>query len=299
MSHMWASHVPTVNASCRMPHEKFQEHTTRRFLGVYEWCMNVTCRTRECDMLHTRVNESSHTYDWVMSHIWMHHITRKKSFCHASGCVTFHLYKKKTSCHTCEWATYMTMCGVSHTYVRVLSHTSIHRVTNMHATCHVHVPCARTPNQSIFWRHTHLSHATHVHESCDAGEWVMSHIWMRHITRMSLIHEWGVAHIWMRPAMLHTHAYTHTYAHMHVTHIGLEVDGIFALTQHKFACVCVWYNSSLHIYIHIDIYANTYGCICIYIYLYTYVCIYVYIYTHSFSRLCVWHESSLNCTHQE
>ena len=47
-----------------------------------------------CDMTHshgwyvtfardmTHVNESCHTYDWVMSHIWMRHVTHMNESCH-------------------------------------------------------------------------------------------------------------------------------------------------------------------------------------------------------------------------
>jgi len=42
---------------------------------------------------------------------------------------------------------------------------------------------------------------THMHESRHTREWVMSHIWMRHVAHMNETqhtYEWGTLHIWMR-----------------------------------------------------------------------------------------------------
>jgi len=86
--------------------------------------MNASCHMYEWVMSHiwmshvTHLNESSHTYEWVMSHIWMSHVTHmNKSFTHMNK-----------SWHAHEW---------------VMPHT---------------------------W----MSHATHMNESCHTHEWVMS-----------------------------------------------------------------------------------------------------------------------------
>ena len=52
--------------------------------------------------------------------------------------------------------------------------------------------------------HVWLSHVTYTNESCHTYEWVISHIWMSHATRMNQsyhTHGWVVSHIWMSHAV--------------------------------------------------------------------------------------------------
>ena len=47
---------------------------------------------------------------------------------------------------------------------------------------------------------SHMSHVTHMNESCHTYEWVTSRIWMGHVTSMSgscHTYEWVMSHIWM------------------------------------------------------------------------------------------------------
>ena len=54
------------------------------------------------------VNESCHTYEWVMSHIWMSHVTHMNESCHTYEWVMSHIWMSHVpcvneSCHTYEW----------------------------------------------------------------------------------------------------------------------------------------------------------------------------------------------------
>ena len=122
------------------------------------------------------MNESCHTYEQVMSHIWMSHVT--------------HLYE---SCHT---------------YERVLSHIWMSHVTHMNESCHTckwvmsHIWTSHGTLMNESW-HTYMNEARHTYE------WVTSHIWMRyvkkheldvhcvtwlvHMTRSYVWHEWDMS----------------------------------------------------------------------------------------------------------
>ena len=97
------------------------------------------------------MNQSCHTYERVMSHPWMSHVTHVNE-----------------SCHTCE---------------RVMSHIWKSHVTHTNESCH-------TSNESYHtyeWVMSHIwmSHVTHMNESCHTHEWVMAHTWMSHVTHMN------------------------------------------------------------------------------------------------------------------
>ena len=106
----------------------------------------------------TRMNESWHTYEWVMAHIWMSHVTHMKESCRTCEWVVAHVRMShgthtKESCHTHGW---------------VPSHMWIRHVSHMNVSCHT---CEWVVS------HIWMSHAAH--------EWVMAHIWMSHVTRMN------------------------------------------------------------------------------------------------------------------
>jgi len=76
-----------------------------------------------------------------------------------------------------------------HTYGRVMSHTWMSHVTHMTESCHI-----------IPWKR----HVTHMNESFYIFQWVMSHVWIRHVTCIwsshvmtfvvggtAINHEWG------------------------------------------------------------------------------------------------------------
>jgi len=106
------------------------------------------------------MNESCHTYEWVMSHVWMRQGTHTKE-----------------SWRTYEW---------------VMAHIRMSHVTRICMTrSHSQQSSAResstlqhhTPPRRLFF-HTWMSHVTHMNESCHTNKGVMSHIWMSRVTRI-------------------------------------------------------------------------------------------------------------------
>jgi len=112
----------------------------------------------------SHMNASYHTCEWVMSHIWMCHVT------HMNG-----------SCH--KWMSHVTH-GAD---VRVISHMFMNHVTHLNDSCHAYEWV-----MSHVWMsngtHVNKSHIANKNESCLTYDWVMSHMneschtWMSHAT---------------------------------------------------------------------------------------------------------------------
>jgi len=99
------------------------------------------------------VHESCHTYEWVMSHVWMSHVTCVNESCYTCEWVVSlgwmsHVTRVNESCHTCEW---------------VMSHVWMSHVTRVNESCH-----------SCEWvmSHVWVSRVTRVNESCLTNECV-------------------------------------------------------------------------------------------------------------------------------
>ena len=122
--------------------------------------MNESCHTYEWVMSHiwishvTHMNESCHTYEWVMSHIWMSRVTRMNESCHRGVCVwlTHTLHLDVRTRKSCAWS--------------VVSQIRMSHVKHIFESCHIHKSNC----------------VTHMNESCHTYEWVMSHIWMSRVT---------------------------------------------------------------------------------------------------------------------
>jgi len=159
-----------------------------------------------CKSYVTRMNESCHTYGWVMAHIWVSHGTRAIWSCHPYGsrvqhknesCRPFsHAYqcitdtyqcitdtqKKIESCHPYEWIATHSMDELCHAYEWVMAH---------------------------IW----VSHGTHMSESCHTYEWVMAHIWVSHGTHSTNILQ-HLFHDSYHTFSVTTHSYTFIVTHM-------------------------------------------------------------------------------------
>jgi len=96
--------------------------------------------------------------EWVMSHIWMHHVT--------------HINE---SCNTDEWS--------CHTYDWVMSHMWLRHVTHMNESCHTH---------EWVMSHIWMSHVPRMDASCHTYECITSHIWLRswHTDECVMSHIW-------------------------------------------------------------------------------------------------------------
>jgi len=84
MSHVWTSHGTHMNGL----RERWWPTTSRAHTSTCEWVMSFMSHIW---MSHVpRMNESWHTYKWVMSHMWMSHVTHMTESCHTYEWVTAH-----------------------------------------------------------------------------------------------------------------------------------------------------------------------------------------------------------------
>jgi len=68
--------------------------------------------------------ESRHTYEWVLSHIWMRHVTRVNELCHTYTWVISHIWMSHAtymneSCIGMSFWSHIQMCVMTHAYVCV------------------------------------------------------------------------------------------------------------------------------------------------------------------------------------
>jgi len=98
----------------------------------------------------TFVNESRHVCEWVMSHMWMSHVTHMTESCRTYA---------NESCHTCEWV--MSNMWISHV-THLMSH-----VTHMNESCLLISPAQ-------LMRLKGRNHVAYVNESRHICEWILS-----------------------------------------------------------------------------------------------------------------------------
>jgi len=94
------------------------------------------------------MNESCHTYEWVMSHIWMSHVTHTNASRHTHECVMAYIWMSDTPYfnESHEWVT-------PHTYMRH-THTYTSHATHMNEWYHTF--------KGVIWvRHTSHTHQTY------------------------------------------------------------------------------------------------------------------------------------------
>jgi len=153
------------------------------------WMSHVTS-----EWVISRMNESRRTYQLVMSHIWMSHVT--------------HI-----------WMSHVThirhMNGSPHLW---MSHVTYECVTSQTESCHTYMSKPRDTHTTYDWEvlyiwmshvtyecvtsHTESCH-THMNESHDTHttyEWVMSHMnashrWLSHVTHIWMSHVTHIRHI--------------------------------------------------------------------------------------------------------
>jgi hypothetical protein len=120
--------------------------------------------------------EVCHTCEWVVSHVWMSHVSRVNESCHTYEWVMSHVWMSQVT-HMNEWF---------HAYEWVVPHLRMSRKRQ-----------ERDPNKmsketqictkrygwvmSRIW----ISRATSTNESRHAYEWVVSHIWMSRVAHMN------------------------------------------------------------------------------------------------------------------
>jgi len=151
--------------------------------------MNKSCDTYEWVMAHiwmrhvTHMDEACHTYEWVMSHVWMSHVTRMNESCHTY--ITCHKWMSRVTC--------MQMSHVTYKWVSLMNEScDVYIISQMNESCHMYVnaPCHLYMNESC---DTWVSHAvsccvfavTPAFWSCHTCEWVMSHMSRNRVTHMN------------------------------------------------------------------------------------------------------------------
>jgi len=113
------------------------------------------------------MNESCHTYERDMPHIWMNHVTHMNHACHTWRSVMSHTWMSHVtnvnqSYHTPEWVmSHISMSHVTHrnkschTYEWVMSH--VFTLARVHTHIHIHIHKIHTHTHT----HTHTHHHTH------------------------------------------------------------------------------------------------------------------------------------------
>ena len=163
----------------------------------------------------TRMNESCHTYEWVMSHVWMSHVTRMNE-----------------SCHTYEWV-------MSHVWMSHVTHIQMSRrhkwvmwdMTHSYVWHDSFIWCQDDTNEWVIWHTwmcdfscTWMRHVTQINAFCafDIYEWVMSHMLAMSrmlsspVTRMNESYHMNarvMSHVWMRHVTYIHAAYTNESCH--------------------------------------------------------------------------------------
>jgi len=117
----WLIYMCDVTHSC-VWHDSFICAAWRDVTCDFETVthMNGSCLTHMNGTCLTHMNVSCHTFEWVMSHIWMSHVTRMNGSCHTYEWVKSISHTVSNSrvtsptwmsyvTHICEWV-------MSHTY---------------------------------------------------------------------------------------------------------------------------------------------------------------------------------------
>jgi len=156
------------------------------------------------------VNESCRTCEWVTSHMWMSHDSGGAYS--SSKCAR--RIDAKCLTHSWVWRDAF-MCDTWCSHVWDMTHSYVWWLVNLCATARRKwlfldffltfltfflFLCAMT-RLRVNWVMSHIwmSHVTHMNDSCHTYERVMSHIWTSHVTHMNEschTYEWVMSHIW-------------------------------------------------------------------------------------------------------
>jgi len=167
---------------------------TRTSTYIYTWMSCIA-----------HINETCHTYEWDMSHIWMRHVTYQ-GVMHTYEYVTSHIRishgtHMNESCHTIKWVT---------------SEIQISHVTHIKEPCHTHKGVAlhmqRIMSRTRTWL-LRICNTTQTDESCPnrssikkeepngtsncTREAVMSHTWRSPVPHMGWLRIVGCLKIYV------------------------------------------------------------------------------------------------------
>ena len=149
----------------------------------------------------TRMNESCHTYEWVMAHVWMSHVTRMNESCHTYEWVMSHVWLSHVTGEQCDeqprrtslrggsgficvtWLIHM--CDMTHSYVWHDSFICVTWLIHMwdmthRDVCHDSCICVADSFICVTWR-IHVRDLTHSNVRHDS---FMCVIWLIYICAM-------------------------------------------------------------------------------------------------------------------
>jgi len=194
----WLQHTATMTATyCNTLQRTDNVRTKMLMLTMfgslgfsYATCTHTVCVrvcVCVCDvcMSHgTYVNESCHANEWVVSHIWMNHVTHMKIAWNSWVLI----------CHMCTYCACACACvchiWMSHaTNVNESGHTwKMSHVTHINESCHTYKNMSELSDSHV--PHVQIlcvvcMRVSRINESCHTCDWVMLHKWMSHRTHMN------------------------------------------------------------------------------------------------------------------
>ena len=128
VSHEWMSDATNMNESCptykcvmsNICRHSLYSNSTRGPVSL-SWMSHVTHMNESC---HTHVNEWCRTYEWVMCHLWMCHVTLMNEWnesCHIYGWVMSHMRRHHAFLGAPR--AQPPNCNLSHTWTSHVPHT--------------------------------------------------------------------------------------------------------------------------------------------------------------------------------
>jgi len=130
----------------------------------------------------THMNESCHTYEWVMSHIWMSHVTHMNESCHTYEWVMSPMWMSYVWA-PCEWVT----CKWGKSRMWITRKNSYRHHVRVGGDAVSHTSAAEWSCHTCEWVMSHVwtSPVAHVNEPSHTCGWVMSHIRMSRVTHVN------------------------------------------------------------------------------------------------------------------
>jgi len=140
-----------------------------------------------CPSHGTYMNESWHIYEWVMSHIWLSHITQRWQVVQSARnqAEGFELDEQ-------QWEAEWQVSHVTHVTVSWRMHSC-----DLHMDELLHIRMSYSHTWMSFL-HIWKDHVVLMRESFCAYEWVMSHPWVSHVAHMKEschIYECAMSHV--------------------------------------------------------------------------------------------------------
>jgi len=198
------------------------------------------------------VNKICCINEWVMSHIWISHVTndadKLRHLCSRTCMWMNYVAYTNESCHTYEWVVLQMMrtscvtCAVVPVYEWIILHEWMGNVTHMNESC------PKWRGQSAWLMPSYL----YVNELCCMDDCLMSNIWMSHVPNdadklrdlcrrtcmwMSRCHTYEsvMSHVWMSH-VTHMNESCRTYewvmSHTWMSHVARMNESCFIYTSH-------------------------------------------------------------------